>query len=109
MTLLIFLISLFVFIVSFLIYFLDSDIVTKIFKRSSKYNIQDEMNLFDEAKWIEKVLLSCKNHKQLRNADKLTDFLRDKYRNKVEFALNQEIWKNLSDVYISLISRLPYD
>ena len=99
----------FVFVVSFLIYFLDSDIVTKIFKRSSKYNIQDEMNLFDDAKWVEKVLLSCKTYKQLKNADKLTNFVKEKYGDKVDPYLNQEIWENLSDIFISLISKVTYD
>lgn len=77
--------------------------------KKKKYNIKDEMNLFDEAKWVEKVLLSCKTYKQLKNADKLTNFLRKKYRNRVEFDLNQKIWRNLSDIFISLISKVTYD
>lgn len=77
--------------------------------KKKKYNIKDEMNLFDDAKWVEKVLLSCKTYKQLKNADKLTNFLRKKYRNRVEFDLNQKIWRNLSDIFISLISKVTYD
>lgn len=33
--------------------------------KKKKYNIKDEMNLFDEAKWVEKVITSCKIRKQL--------------------------------------------
>lgn len=77
--------------------------------KKKKYNIQDEMNLFDEAKWVEKVLLSCKTYKQLNNADKLTEFLKEKYRNKVESDLNLKIWRNLSDIFISLMTKITYD
>lgn len=76
--------------------------------KKKKYNIEDEMNLFDDAKWVEKVLLSCKTYKQLNNADKLTDFLKEKYRNKVESDLNLKIWRNLSDIFISLMTKITY-
>ena len=77
--------------------------------KKKKYNIKDEMNLFDDAKWVEKVLLSCKTYKQLKNADKLTEFLKEKYRNKVEFDLNIKIWRNLSDIFLSLMTKITYD
>ena len=77
--------------------------------KKKKYNIKDEMNLFDDAKWVEKVLLSCKTYKQLYNADKLTDFLRKKYRNKVESDLNQRVLRNLSDIFIRLITKVTHD
>lgn len=77
--------------------------------KKKKYNIKDEMNLFDDAKWVEKVLLSCKTHKQLNNADKLTDFLKEKYQNKVESDLNLKIWRHLSDIFISLIDKITHD
>lgn len=76
--------------------------------KKKKYNIEDEMNLFDDAKWVEKVLLSCKTYKQLNNADKLTDFLKEKYRNKVEFDLNIKIWRNLSDIFLSLMTKITH-
>ena len=76
--------------------------------KKKKYNIKDEMNLFDDAKWVEKVLLSCKTYKQLNNADKLTDFLKEKYRNKVEFDLNLRIWRNLSDIFLSLTTKITH-
>jgi len=77
--------------------------------KKKKYNIKDEMNLFDDAKWVEKVLLSCKTYKQLNNADKLTDFLKEKYRNKVEFDLNLRIWRNLSNIYLRLMTKVTHD
>ena len=76
--------------------------------KKKKYNIKDEMNLFDDAKWVEKVLLSCKTYKQLNNADKLTDFLKEKYQNKVESDLNLKIWRHLSDIFISLIDKITH-
>lgn len=76
--------------------------------KKKKYNIKYEMNLFDDAKWVEKVLLSCKTYKQLNNADKLTDFLKEKYQNKVESDLNQNIWRHLSDIFINLLSKVTY-
>ena len=76
--------------------------------KKKKYNIKDEMNLFDDAKWVEKVLLSCKTYKQLNNADKLTEFLKEKYRNKVEYDLNLKIWRNLSDIFISLMTKINH-
>lgn len=77
--------------------------------KKKKYNIKDEMNLFDDAKWVEKVLLSCKTYKQLYNADKLTEFLKEKYRNKVEFDLNLSIWRNLSNIYVRLMTKVTHD
>lgn len=77
--------------------------------KKKKYNIKDEMNLFDDAKWVEKVLLSCKTYKQLNNADKLTEFLKEKYQNKVESDLNLKIWRKLSDIFIHLITKVTYD
>lgn len=77
--------------------------------KKKKYNIKDEMNLFDDAKWVEKVLLSCKTYKQLNNADKLTEFLKEKYQNKVESDLNLKIWRKLSDISISLMAKITYD
>jgi len=106
MILLIFLISLFVFIVSFLIYFLDSDIVTKIFKRSSKYNIQDEMKLFDEAKWVEKVIDSCKTRKQLYPTFELIHLLKRKYQDKVDYTVISMIFNTLLDLWSDKTNKL---
>lgn len=76
--------------------------------KKKKYDIKDEMNLFDDAKWVEKVLLSCKTYKQLNNADKLIEFLKEKYQNKVESDLNLKIWRKLSDIFIHLITKITH-
>ena len=76
--------------------------------KNATKNIEDEMNLFDDAKWVEKVLLSCKTYKQLNNADKLTEFLKEKYRNKVESYLNLTIWRDLSNIFISLMTKITH-
>ena len=38
-----------------IMYFIDPDAVTEAFKRSPKYNVQDEMNLFNDAEWVKKL------------------------------------------------------
>ena len=71
------------------VYFLDPDLVSDVFKKSPKYNVQDEMSLFNDAEWVKKVILSCKSNKQVWNAYRLSENLRNKYRNKVN---NDTLW-----------------
>lgn len=73
-----------------------------------KYNIQDEMNMLDEAEWIKKVIRSCKTTSQAWNAYKLSKLLRAKYKNKVE---SKTIWlasDEVSKVFDSQYDKLCY-
>lgn len=60
-----------------------SKVIDSIFKKEKKYNIQDEMNFFDDAKWVEKVINSCNTLEQLYVCDELIKTLIKKYKNKV--------------------------
>lgn len=85
------LISLFIFVgvpIS-VVYLLDPDLVSDVFKKSPKYNVQDEMSLFNDAEWVKKVILSCKTTAQIWNAYELSKILRKKYEGKVE---SRVIW-----------------
>ena len=59
--------------------------------KKKKYNIQDEMSMLDEAKWVEKVIKSCKTYRQLIVARKLYRALSRKYANKVDNDLLSKI------------------
>lgn len=76
------------------------------FKRK-KYKIQDEMNMLNEAKWIERVTKSCKTYKQLVVARKLRHALFDKYKNKVDQNLLSKI---IDDLYWNCYNqKVTYD
>lgn len=80
-----------------------SEVLNDIFKKK-KYDVKDEMNLFNDTEWIKKVILSCNTKAQIWNAYKLLKFLRKKYDGKVE---NKTIWL-VSDV-ISKLFDSQYD
>jgi hypothetical protein len=65
-----------------------SEVIDAIFKKK-KYDVKDEMNFFNDAEWVKKVILSCKSNKQVWNAYRLSENLRNKYRNKVN---NDTLW-----------------
>ena len=69
---------------------MSKDMCTKQPKKK-KYNIQDEMSMLDEAKWVEKVIKSCKTYRQLIVARKLYRALSRKYANKVDNDLLSKI------------------
>ena len=71
------LICLFIFVgvPTLVMYLLDPDAVTEAFKRPPKYNVQDEMSLFNDAEWVKKVILSCNTSKQIWKAYKLSENL----------------------------------
>ena len=66
-----------------------SKVIDSIFKKEKKYNVQNEMSFFNDAEWVKKVILSCKSNKQIWNAYRLSENLRNKYRNKVN---NETLW-----------------
>jgi len=82
---------------------MSKDMYTKQLKKK-KYNIQDEMYMLDEAKWVEKVTKNCKTYKQLIVARKLCHALFDKYKNKVDhdflYKIDNELhwsWERMTD------------
>ena len=62
---------------------LDPYLVSDVFKKSPKYNVQDEMSFSNDAKWVEKVINSCNTLEQLYVCDELIKTLIKKYKNKV--------------------------
>lgn len=100
------LISLFIFVgvPILVVYFLDPDLVLDVFKKSPKYDVQDEMSLFNDAEWVKEVILSCKTTAQVWNAYELSKILRKKYEGKVE---NKVIW--LASDEISKLFDKQYD
>ena len=60
-----------------------SKVINSIFKKEKKYNVQDKMSFFDDAKWVEKVINSCNTLEQLYVCDELIKTLIKKYKNKV--------------------------
>lgn len=65
-----------------------------------KYNIQDEMSLFQDYTWVKKVIASCETHAQHSNADNLIEFLESKYRFKVDLHLLKHIINDLNNIWI---------
>lgn len=92
----------------FVIYQISEEISTKQPKKK-KYNIQYEMHMLDEAKWIEKVIKSCKTYKQLLAANKLSSILYNKYRNKVDIKLLNKINIELYWSWEGMIDQVIYD
>ena len=91
-----------------LIYEISEDACTKQSKKK-KYNIQDEMYMLDEAKWVEKVIKSCKTYKQLIAARKLYRALSHKYENKVDYDLLHRIDNKLYWVWYEMTDHITYD
>lgn len=89
------------------IYNMSKDMYTKQSKKK-KYNIQDEMYMLNEARWVEKITNSCKTYKQLIVARKLCHALFDKYKNKVDHDLLHKINNNLYLVWNRMTDRVTY-
>ena len=72
-------------------YIVDPKEVSNFIKELSKrkYRVEDEMSFFNDAEWVKKVILSCKSNEQIWNAYRLSENLRNKYRNKVN---NETLW-----------------
>lgn len=86
---------------------ISKDMYTKQPKKK-KYNIQDEMNMLDEARWVEKVIKSCKTYKQLIATRKLRHALFDKYTNKVDHDLLYKIDNNLHWSWERMTDQVTY-
>lgn len=104
------LISLFIFVgvTISVVYCLDPDLVLDVFKKSPKYNIWDKINLFNDAEWVKKVILSCNTTAQIWNAYTLSEILRKKYEGKVK---NRAIWlvsDEISKVFDRQYDKLIY-
>ena len=80
-------------------YLLDPNAVIEAFKRSPKYNVQDEMSLFNDAEWVKKVILSCKTTAQVWNTYELSKILRKKYDKKVEGKVMRLVTKEISNLF----------
>jgi hypothetical protein len=76
--------------------------------KKKKYNIQDEVHMLDEAKWVEKVIKSCKTYKQLIVARKLYRALSHKYENKVDYDLLHRIDNKLYWVFYGMTDKVTY-
>lgn len=86
-----------------IIYDMSKDMYTEQPKKK-KYNIQDEVHMLDDAKWIEKVMKSCKTYKQLIVTNRLPSILWNKYHNKVDnkslININSKlywVWNEMTD------------
>lgn len=86
---------------------MSGDMCTKQPKKK-KYNIQDEMSMLNEAKWVEKVIKSCKTYKQLIATRKLYHALSDKYNNKVDPNLLHRIDNKLYLVWYEMTDQVTY-
>lgn len=84
-----------------------SEVIGSIFKKEKKYNVQDEMSLFNDAEWVKKVILSCNSTTQIWKAYKLSEFLRKKYYKKVNRnvirMVNDDICKTFDTYHHKLI------
>lgn len=67
------------------------------------------MNMLDEAKWIEKVIKSCKTYKQLTVSHKLRWNLYDKYKNRVDINLLSKVCSDLDWVDIRVTNTLSHE
>lgn len=73
-------------------------------KKELKY--KDEINLFDEAKWVEKVIASCKIRKQLYPTHELIYLLKRKYLDKVDYTVVSMIFNTLLDLWSDKANKL---
>lgn len=74
--------------------------------KKKKYNIKDEMNLFDDVKWVEKVIASCKIRKQLYPTYELINLLKRKYQDKVDYTVVSMIFNRLLDLWSDKANKL---
>jgi hypothetical protein len=63
-----------------------------------RYDIQDQMSLYQEAKWVEEVIDSCTTIKQWVCANRLIFLLEEKYDKKVKRAINSDIKYRLKGI-----------
>jgi hypothetical protein len=78
----------------------------RLFTKKSKYDIQDEMTFFNEAKWVEKVINSCEYKCQIWVCDKLIQALDNKYHNKVDSDLRRKVIYNLNTNWLKQENKL---
>lgn len=74
-----------------------------------RYDIQDQMSLYQEAKWVEEVIDSCTTRHQLHNADKLISFLCNKYKKKMKKEVITNTKQRLNDIYMRRSWRVEYE
>jgi len=77
--------------------------------KKKKYKTQDIINMLNESKWVEKVIKSCKTYEQLNVADTLLSILLDKYSNKVDNKLLNDINVRLNWVWDEMEYHILYD
>lgn len=70
------------------------------------YDIQDQMSLYQEAKWVEEVIDSCTTIKQWVCANRLIFLLEEKYNKKVERVINSDIKYRLRGISNRKLERL---
>jgi len=63
-----------------------------------RYDIQDQMSLYQEAKWVEEVIDSCTTIKQWVCANRLIFLLEEKYDKKVKRVINSDIKYRLKGI-----------
>lgn len=63
-----------------------------------RYDIQDQMSLYQEAKWVEEVIDSCTTIKQWVCANRLIFLLEEKYDKKVKRVINSNIKYRLKGI-----------
>ena len=63
-----------------------------------RYDIQDQMSLYQEAKWVEEVIDSCTTIKQWVYANRLIFLLEEKYDKKVKRVINSDIKYRLKGI-----------
>ena len=63
-----------------------------------RYDIQDQMSLYQEAKWVEEVIDSCTTFKQWVCANRLIFLLEEKYDKKVKRVINSDIKYRLKGI-----------
>lgn len=71
-----------------------------------RYDIQDQMSLYQDAKWVEEVIDSCTTIKQWVCANRLIFFLEEKYDKKVKRVINSDIKDRLKGISDKKLERL---
>ena len=74
------------------------------FKR--KYNIQDEMSLFQDAEWVKNVIKSCETISQYFAVNKLVCLLQVKYENKVSEFIMHLVMSDVNHIWDCQLSKL---
>lgn len=74
-------------------------------RKEKELQYQNEIKLFDDFLWVEKVIRSCKTFKQLYNADKLGHILLKKYKGKISDSVKTMVESRLCDIYFEIEDR----